>query len=138
MRMAWLTGAAIVIALAAASGSSRAAGLFENGDWNFSSANTAATQNSLLMEEMRQQKNGGQYNQAPPPVTNLRVETFSQTSQSIGNLNQVTVSNSSNVSVGSTQSNSHSTQSSQASTGGGTIQGADLNGTLTIRPMAGQ
>jgi hypothetical protein len=90
------------------------------------------------MEQMRQQKDGGQYNQAPAPVTNLQVETFSQTSQSIGNLNQVTISNSSNVSVGATQSNSHSTLTSQASTGGGTAMGTDLNGTLTIRPLTAQ
>lgn len=136
MRKAWLTGAAI-IALTIASGSARAAGLFENGDWNFGSANVAATQNALAMEQMRQQKDGGQYNQTTP-VTNLQVETFSQTSQSIGNLNQVTINNSSNVSVGSSQSNSHSTQTSQASTGGGTTMGTDLNGTLTIRPLNGQ
>jgi hypothetical protein len=111
-----------------------AAGFNEEQDWQFGST-TRTFQNQILMEQLRQQKIGGQFN---APLTNLQVENNSvtQNSTTVGNLNQVTVTGSSGVTVTSGQTNKNSTQNAQS--GIGAAQGSDLNGTLVLKPVSGQ
>lgn len=123
----WLAGAAAITALMTVSAPSSAAGLGADGDWNFGSASASIMQNQVSMEQLRQQKLGGQFNQ---PVTNLQVDT--QSSTAIGNLNQITATNSPGATVTSGQTNQHSPQSSGITTTG------DLNGTLKVQPLNGQ
>jgi hypothetical protein len=117
-----------------------AAGLFENSDWNFTSANTSATANQISLETLRQQKNAGGYNYST--TQNIQVQTENVTNQnqgqtvytsnSVGNMNSVSVTANHGAAVGVTtgQSNTGSSQGASINTGGNNSQSNILNGTL--------